>query len=156
MPVIEVAEFHKVYDGMAAVAGLSFRVNAGEILGLVGPNGAGKTTTMRALSGLIPPSRGDLSICGHDVQREPIAAKTRLAYIPDDPQLFPDLTVAEHLGVRRQRLRDQQRGRTCRGTGRTVRPGDPLGRDRRFPVPRNAAEAGDLLRLSSRAGRDSV
>lgn len=97
MPVIEVVEFHKVYDGMAAVAGLTFQVGAGDILGLVGPNGAGKTTTMRALSGLIPPSRGTLSICSHDVQREPIAAKSRLAYIPDDPQLFPDLTVAEHL-----------------------------------------------------------
>jgi ABC-2 type transport system ATP-binding protein len=96
-PVISVEDFHKAYDRTIAVQGLSFRVEPGQILGLIGPNGAGKTTTFRALSGIIPPSRGQLLIAGFDIQQAPIAAKRRLAYIPDDPQLFHDLTVAQHL-----------------------------------------------------------
>jgi ABC-2 type transport system ATP-binding protein len=64
---------------------------------LIGPNGAGKTTTLRALTGIIPPSRGTLRIAGFGVQQSPIETKRRLAYIPDDPQLFHDLTVEQHL-----------------------------------------------------------
>jgi ABC-2 type transport system ATP-binding protein len=95
--VIDVVDLHKNYDATVAVAGLSFSVEAGQILGLIGPNGAGKTTTMRALAGIIPPTRGRLSIAGHDIAAEPVAAKSRLAYVPDDPKLFDALTVAEHL-----------------------------------------------------------
>jgi ABC-2 type transport system ATP-binding protein len=95
--VIEVVDLHKTYDRTVAVAGLSFSVTAGQILGLIGPNGAGKTTTMRALAGIIPPTRGRLLIAGHDIAAEPVAAKSRLAYVPDDPKLFDALTVAEHL-----------------------------------------------------------
>src|SRR5204862_5910413 len=74
-----------------------FDVAAGAILGLVGPNGAGKTTTLRTLAGIIRPTRGRLSIAGHDVVDDPIAAKRELAYVPDDPKLFDALTVWEHL-----------------------------------------------------------
>jgi ABC-2 type transport system ATP-binding protein len=95
--VITVEDYHKRYTSTTAVAGLSFRVEAGQILGLVGPNGAGKTTTMRALAGIIPPTQGRLAVCGFDVAEDPIAAKSRLAYVPDDPQLFDMLTVMEHL-----------------------------------------------------------
>ena len=95
--MIDVVDFHKAYDQTIAVAGVGFHVAAGEIVGLVGPNGAGKTTTLRALAGIIPASRGRLSVAGHDVAREPLSAKARLAYIPDDPQLFRDLTVQQHL-----------------------------------------------------------
>ena len=66
------------------------------MLGLVGPNGAGKTTTMRALAGILVPTRGRLSIDGHDLARDPVAAKAALAYVPDDPRLFDQLTVWEH------------------------------------------------------------
>ncbi len=96
-PVVVVEDFHKTYGSMVAVAGLTFQLQPGQILGLVGPNGAGKTTTMRAISAIIPPTRGRLTVDGYDVEREPVAARRRLAYIPDDPQLFPDLTVTEHL-----------------------------------------------------------
>ena len=65
--LIRVNDYHKTYRETVAVAGLSFEVPAGAILGLVGPNGAGKTTTMRALAGIIRPTRGTLSIAGHDV-----------------------------------------------------------------------------------------
>ncbi|MCA9167636.1 MAG: ABC transporter ATP-binding protein [Planctomycetales bacterium] len=95
--MIRVKDFHKAYDETIAVKGLNFEVAPGSILGLIGPNGAGKTTTLRTLSGIIPPSRGQLSIAGHDLASEPLAAKRRLAYIPDDPQLFQDLTVSQHL-----------------------------------------------------------
>lgn len=95
--MIEVIDLHKTYDKTVAVAGLSFTVASGQILGLIGPNGAGKTTTLRALAGIIPPTRGRLIIDGHDIAAEPVAAKNRLAYVPDDPKLFDALTVMEHL-----------------------------------------------------------
>jgi ABC-2 type transport system ATP-binding protein len=66
-------------------------------MGLIGPNGAGKTTTLRALAGIIPASRGRLTVAGFEIQQSALEAKRRLAYIPDDPQLFHDLTVAQHL-----------------------------------------------------------
>jgi ABC-2 type transport system ATP-binding protein len=94
---IVVEDFHKTYEGTVAVAGLSFRIAPGEILGLAGPNGAGKTTTMRTLAGILSPTRGRLMIDGHDVVLEPVAAKSALAYVPDDPHLFESLTVWEHL-----------------------------------------------------------
>jgi ABC-2 type transport system ATP-binding protein len=72
-------------------------VNAGDILALVGPNGAGKTTTMRCVAGIIPPSGGRIEVDGFDVQKQPVKAKGRLAYVPDDPKLFDALTVDEHL-----------------------------------------------------------
>lgn len=97
LPVsIFVEDFHKIYDRTVAVSGLSFEVSPGEILGLVGPNGAGKTTTMRALAGILEPTSGRLAINGHDLKRDPVAAKMALAYVPDDPHLFDNLTIWEH------------------------------------------------------------
>ena len=93
---IVVEDYHKNYGDTVAVAGISFSVAPGEILGLLGPNGAGKTTTLRALAGILTPTRGRLLLDGHDIVRDPIAAKSRLAYVPDDPQLFDRLTVWEH------------------------------------------------------------
>jgi len=95
--VIEVQDFHKAFARQVAVQGISFRVEPGQLLAIIGPNGAGKTTTMRALSGIIPASRGRLSIAGFDVAVDPIAVKSRLAFVPDDAPLFHDLTVEEHL-----------------------------------------------------------
>ena len=97
LPIIVVQEFHKSYDNVVAVQGLSFVVQPGEILGMLGPNGAGKTTTMRALCGILPPTHGRLMVAGHDVTQDPVAAKRELAYVPDDPHLFDTLTVWEHL-----------------------------------------------------------
>jgi ABC-2 type transport system ATP-binding protein len=95
--LVRVSDYHKSYRETVAVAGLSFHVAAGSVLGLVGPNGAGKTTTMRALCGIIPPTLGTLQVAGHDVVKDPIPAKRVLAYVPDDPKLFDTLTVWEHL-----------------------------------------------------------
>src|SRR5260370_26731600 len=90
---IVVEDYHKNYGDTVAVAGISFSVAPGEILGLLGPNGAGKTTTLRALAGILTPTRGRLLLDGHDIVREPVAARLVLAYVPDDPQLFDRLTV---------------------------------------------------------------
>ena len=95
--MIEVVDFHKAFADQVAARGFSFRVEPGELLAIIGPNGAGKTTTMRAMAGIIPASRGRLSIAGFDVAADPLAAKSRLAFVPDDAPLFPDLTVREHL-----------------------------------------------------------
>ena len=94
--MIVVEDYHKNYGDTVAIAGISFQVAPGEVLGLVGPNGAGKTTTLRALAGILMPTRGRLSIAGHDLAREPVAAKAALAYVPDDPKLFDQLTIWEH------------------------------------------------------------
>ena len=95
--VIHVEHFHKTYRDVVAVQDLSFEVNPGDILGLVGPNGAGKTSTLRSVAGIIPPTSGKLIVAGHDIVKDPIAAKRRLAYVPDDPKLFDALTIWEHL-----------------------------------------------------------
>jgi ABC-2 type transport system ATP-binding protein len=95
--VIEVEDFHKAFADHVAVKGISFRVESGQILGIIGPNGAGKTTTMRAIAGIIPASRGRLSVAGYDVTTDALPAKARTAFVPDEPPLFQDLTVEEHL-----------------------------------------------------------
>jgi ABC-2 type transport system ATP-binding protein len=96
-PVIEVRDLHKSYRETEALRGVDFSVTAGQIMGLVGPNGAGKTTIIRAAAGIHPPTKGSIRVAGHDIVTEPVAAKRRLAYVPDDPQLFASLTVWEHL-----------------------------------------------------------
>jgi ABC-2 type transport system ATP-binding protein len=96
-PMIDVEALTKRYGEFTAVDGLSFRVGAGEVLGLVGPNGAGKTTTLRCLSGIIPATLGHARINGVDIAADPVGAKRQLAFIPDEPRLFEHLTVAQHL-----------------------------------------------------------
>ena len=93
---ILVQDYYKVYGQIVAADGITFSVAPGDILGLVGPNGAGKTTTLRAMAGILVPTRGRIVIAGHDMAHEPVAAKSKLAYVPDDPRLFDQLTVWEH------------------------------------------------------------
>ena len=95
--MIAVEDLTKLYGELVAVDALSFRVSSGEVLGLVGPNGAGKTTTLRSLVGIVRPTRGTITIGGHDLERDPVAAKRLLAFMPDEPHLFDYLTVEEHL-----------------------------------------------------------
>jgi ABC-2 type transport system ATP-binding protein len=79
------------------VNNLSFSVQPGEVMGLVGPNGAGKTTTLRCATGIIPPTLGTVRIGGIDIAADPVTAKRRLAFFPDEPRLFDHLTVEQHL-----------------------------------------------------------
>src|SRR3954462_7077353 len=94
---IAVQDLTGTYGAAVAVDRLSFDVAAGEIVGLIGPNGAGKTTTLRALAGILRPTAGVLRIDGYDLIADPLDAKRRLAFMPDEPHLFEYLTVAEHL-----------------------------------------------------------
>ena len=95
--MIEVSSFCKAYDDAIAVDRLSFSLLPGQVLGLVGRNGAGKTTTLRSLTGIIPSSGGTLSVGGFNLATHPLNVKKLTAYVPDDPQLFGDLTVLQHL-----------------------------------------------------------
>jgi ABC-2 type transport system ATP-binding protein len=95
--VIEVVDFGKDYGRFTAVHQLSFAVRPGEIVGLVGANGAGKTTTLRAITGILRPTRGTIRVGGCDLEREPVAAKRQFAYIPDTVYPYDLLTVTEHL-----------------------------------------------------------
>src|ERR1039457_3581063 len=97
LAMIQVKALTKLYGEFIAVNELDFEVQPGEVMGLVGPNGAGKTTTLRCLAGIIPPTRGSIRICGHDLAQDPIAAKQQLAFFTDEPRLFDYLTVQQHL-----------------------------------------------------------
>jgi ABC-2 type transport system ATP-binding protein len=95
--MIEVTGLTKRYGDFTAVRDLSFTVQPGEVMGLVGPNGAGKTTTLRCATGIIPPTLGTVRIGGIDLAVDPVSAKRRLAFFPDEPRLFDHLTVEQHL-----------------------------------------------------------
>lgn len=95
--MLAVSGLTKRYGAFTAVRDLSFMVRPGEVLGLVGPNGAGKTTTLRCLTGIIPPTLGTVRLGDVDLATDPVAAKRRLAFFPDEPRLFEHLTVEQHL-----------------------------------------------------------
>ena len=95
--VIEVEDLSKNYGEFTAVRNLSFAVRPGEIVGLVGANGAGKTTTLRAITGILRPTRGTIRVGGFDIERAPVAAKRQFAYVPDTIHPYDLLTVTEHL-----------------------------------------------------------
>ena len=95
--MIRVEQLVKQFGAFRAVDGVSLEVAPGEIHGFLGPNGAGKTTTIRMIAGLLKPTEGRVTIDGHDLGREPEAAKRSLGFIPDRPFLYEKLTAAEFL-----------------------------------------------------------
>ena len=95
--MIEVKNLTKKYGTHIAVDDISFEVHEGEILGFLGPNGAGKSTTMNILTGYLSATNGKVSIHGHDILDEPNKAKANIGYLPEQPHLYPDMTVREYL-----------------------------------------------------------
>ncbi len=95
--MIQVENLVKRYGGHVAVDGMSFTVEKGKIYGFLGPNGAGKTTTMNVMTGYIAADGGLVVIDGHDILKEPLAAKACIGYLPEIPPLYPDMTVREFL-----------------------------------------------------------
>ena len=95
--MVSVEHLTKRFGSHAAVSDLSFDVAAGEVLGFLGPNSAGKTTTMRMVTGFLPPSRGTVRIDDCDLLKAPIEAKRRIGYLPENPPLYPELTVRQYL-----------------------------------------------------------
>jgi len=96
-PVLILDKLSKTFDTMTAVDEVDLQVEKGEILGFLGPNGAGKTTTIKMIAGLLQPTSGSLSICGHEMTAEPIHCRELTGYIPDRPFLYEKLTGAEYL-----------------------------------------------------------
>jgi ABC-2 type transport system ATP-binding protein len=95
--MIQVDRLTKMYGDLKAVDDFSFTAGGGEVVGLIGPNGAGKTSTLKCMVGIQAPTSGAISIAGHDIVADALEAKKRLAFMPDEPQLFEYLTVREHL-----------------------------------------------------------
>ena len=95
--MIQVENLVKRYGGHIAVNDMSFVVEEGKIYGFLGPNGAGKSTTMNVMTGYIAADGGRVLINGHDILKEPIAAKACIGYLPEVPPLYTDMTVWEFL-----------------------------------------------------------
>jgi ABC-2 type transport system ATP-binding protein len=95
--MIEVKSLSMKYEHTVALNAVSFHAEKGKILGLLGPNGAGKTTLMRILTSFIHPASGTAIICGHDVTKNPLAARQKIGYMPETVPLYPEMTVHEYL-----------------------------------------------------------
>ncbi|MDP2299471.1 MAG: ABC transporter ATP-binding protein, partial [Actinomycetota bacterium] len=95
--IVEVTDLEKRFGDVAAVAGVSFALEQGEIFGLLGPNGAGKTTTISMISCLLDPDAGSIVVDGHSAGTEARAVKASLGVVPQEVALYPTLTAAENL-----------------------------------------------------------
>lgn len=95
--MLEVRNLKKNYGRIKAVDDVSFSVTKGEVLGFLGPNGAGKTTTMRMITGFMPPTAGSAEICGHNIIKEPVAAKQQIGYLPENAPSYESMTVSGFL-----------------------------------------------------------
>lgn len=95
--LVSVDAVGKRYGDLIAVNDVSFYLKQGEVLGFLGANGAGKSTTMNMLCGVLAPTHGTITIAGHDVVKDPIEAKRKLGYLPEQPPLYRDLSVDEYL-----------------------------------------------------------
>lgn len=95
--MLEIEGLTKRFGTFTAVDDVSFSVDKGEVLGFLGPNGAGKTTAMRMVTGFLPLTAGRVQVCGFDVERDPIAVKSRIGYLPEGAPLYEDMTALELL-----------------------------------------------------------
>jgi len=95
--LIEVQDLTKTFGERTAVDHISFAVNKGEILGFLGPNGAGKTTTMRMLTSFMPATSGTARVAGFDVFDNSLEVRRHIGYLPENPPVYPDMTVESYL-----------------------------------------------------------
>jgi ABC-2 type transport system ATP-binding protein len=95
--MLELRNVRKCYSSIPAVEDVSFSVPAGQVTGYLGPNGSGKSTTMKMITGLIERDAGEILFEGQPVERDPIAYKQRIGYVPEEPQLYTHLSGAEYL-----------------------------------------------------------
>ncbi len=112
--MITVENLTKRFARKTAIESVSFQVEKGEILGFLGPNGAGKTTTMRIITGFMPASDGTVRVDGFDVFENPIDVRRRIGYLPENPPLYLEMTVAGYLrfvakikGVPKEKIDDE-------------------------------------------------
>jgi len=95
--IIQVEQLCKSYGDTRALEDASFAVRRGEIFGYLGPNGAGKTTTINILCGLLKRDTGKVAVCGLDIDRDPVAVKGRIGVVPEESNLYPELTCRRNL-----------------------------------------------------------
>ena len=95
--MVEVKDLVNNYGNIAAVKGVSFTAEKGEILGFLGPNGAGKSTTMNIITGYLSSTEGSVTIDGYDILENPMEARARIGYLPEQPPLYLDMTVEKYL-----------------------------------------------------------
>ncbi|MCF8449630.1 MAG: gliding motility-associated ABC transporter ATP-binding subunit GldA [Taibaiella sp.] len=94
---IKVTALTKLYDTQKAVDNISFEIKKGEIAGFLGPNGAGKSTTMKMITGFLPATSGSISVCGFDVETNPMEVRRRVGYLPEANPLYFEMYVREYL-----------------------------------------------------------
>jgi ABC-2 type transport system ATP-binding protein len=94
---VELRGVTKRYNEILAVNNINLAINSGEIFALLGPNGSGKSTTLKMLLGLVPPTAGSLTVLGLDVQKDPVAVKRQVGYVPESPDVYEFLTGIEYL-----------------------------------------------------------
>ena len=95
--MIEIAGLTKRFGPFAAVAGIDLTVGKGEVLGFLGPNGAGKSTTMKMITGFLTPTSGRVSVCGHDIETDTLAAQRCIGYLPEGAPAYGEMTPCEFL-----------------------------------------------------------
>jgi ABC-2 type transport system ATP-binding protein len=95
--MISVVNLTKRFGAQTAVDALSFEIPAGQIVGFLGPNGAGKSTTLKMLTGMVTPTSGTATICGHDLRNEPVEVKRNVGFVPESGAVFESLTGLEYL-----------------------------------------------------------
>ncbi len=122
--MIEVSHLSKKYGTHPAIEDLSFTVGDGQIFGLLGPNGAGKSTIMNILTGYLAPTSGEVKVAGFSLPEQAQQAKACVGYLPEQPPLYPEMTVQEYLnfaaelkGIKKKAERKEQVLRAARRTG---------------------------------------
>ena len=112
--MIELNNVTKYFGDYPAITDISFTVDDGEIVGFLGPNGAGKSTTMKIITGFLPPSAGKISVAGHDVVTDSLAARSNIGYLPETVPLYGEMTVKDYLtfmgrirGMSRSKIRSR-------------------------------------------------
>lgn len=120
--MVEVSHLSKNYGSHPAIRDLTFSVADGQVYGLLGPNGAGKSTIMNILTGYLSATSGQVTVAGHPLPEEADAAKACVGYLPEQPPLYPEMTVQEYLtfaaelkGVKKAERKEQ----VCRAARRT-------------------------------------
>jgi len=125
--MIEIDCLTKNYGHHTVVDNLSFKCEPGEVLGFLGPNGAGKSTTMKMITGFVTPTSGRVSVCGHDIEDDALAARRRLGYLPEGAPCYPEMTPASFLNF----IADL---RELKGSNRKERLDDVIGKLHLGPV----------------------
>lgn len=97
--MIKINNVTKTFGAFTAVDGLSLKIKDGEIFGFLGPNGAGKSTTLKMITGILPPTSGDIEVSGYSITKDPINAKKNIGFVPDSPNVFLRLKGREYLSL---------------------------------------------------------